>query len=164
MTDYVLAEKSVLTSIADTIRNKNGGGSGILLSDFSSLIESGGGSANNILEMFGANEYATITLSNPGDKSGFLIEDLTDLSQIKLVIITLVDEVSAAIEVGIDNVILAFQHNSIVGLYGNINCFTTGDLLTLNKSSYLYIYNYVGGMYYLSFNGPVNILVLYNKE
>lgn len=58
MSDYVIAKKSDITNIANVIREKTGLTQGILLNNFSTLLQDMEGTPTDILEMVGADKYA----------------------------------------------------------------------------------------------------------
>lgn len=170
-TDYIIAEKQTLIEIANSIRDKNGGGGGISLNDFSQLInniESGG--ATDILEMFGVDGYATVVLSKWNSNIFFKIDDITDDQQIKLIIIVPAEELSLAVEIDVENTTFAFQYrftedDLIVGFTGDTSDILRGDyhLITKGQDSSLRPVDFIS-LYNLSFNGAVKMLVFYNKD
>lgn len=86
MSDYVIAKKSDITNIANVIREKTGLTQGILLNNFSTLLQDMEGAPTDILEMVGADKYA---IKRYILNTGGLIEvpkGLTKLNQIKLLI------------------------------------------------------------------------------
>lgn len=99
MTDYVIAKEETLASIADSIRNKTGGGGGIALKDFSTLIEDIKGGAEDICESIGADTYEVLNTevlnTNSASQCFTLSNKISSLYNIALIII--IDKTSLTI-------------------------------------------------------------------
>lgn len=160
-TEYVLAKKDDLVSVADAIREKTGGGGSPLgLSDLSSLItdiETGGG-ADEILSLFGATNYEIKTTTKSGEyyNSLVLTNSLNSVDDIKLIF-----GVSETYKTGIS---LTLPSCSTGG--GNVDCFI---LLNMNGLFRVWVVtntnNYVStDSYFIRFKSTsTNIIELNNS-
>lgn len=185
--EYVIANKSDLTNIADAIREKNGGGSPLSLSEFVSAItgiETSGG-ADEILSLFGASKYVIVTSTIDITSTQY------NICTIKEDNVNVADNVK--LFVGVDNQYLAGVSTTVPSVttgYGNVlawvsfsingleRTYITTDTnnLVLNEALHIYKKSYGSYMYYIDLNpidnsgeypvcipNPMTTLILYSS-
>lgn len=177
VTEYVLAKKDDLVSMADAIRSKTGSTENIALNAFASLvsaIETSGG-ADEILSLFGGSKYkiGSVTAYNDTWLNFPAIENLTSVDDVKLVVAihsNYVEGISLAIPESIDSYTLLYVGISVNGLSGEFYITDSDIKASAYNTNNIFSTNYTANVMRLNTPQPVVFkdgtfyyLIIYNE-